>query len=126
MVEDTKTVYHGIKPFMTKRLTWGEDALKTKYWSTQNVTKGNVCAFKTKTLVLEGNEKPELSIFWLTEFNEKVICQVKLSASFKYSAVLDMVQTIALAVCRTAYSMATIVNENVDQMFTNVPFKFKL
>ena len=69
--------------------------------------------------------KTELFILWLTEFNEKVFSQAKLSASSKYSVLLKIVQNIALAVCRAAYSMATTVNEDVDQMFTNVPIKFK-
>ena len=114
MAEETKSVYHGMRPFTTKRLSWGEDALRRKCRLTPKVTTGNECSFETKLLVLEGNEKPELFILWLTEFNEKVFSQAKLSASSKYSALLEMVQNIALAVCRAAYSMATTVNEDVN------------
>ena len=57
---------------------------------------------------------------------QKVFSQAQLSASFKYSALLEMVQNIALAVCRSAYSMATTSNKDVDQVFTNIPIKFKL
>ena len=126
MAEETKSVYHGMRPFTTKRLSWGEDALRRKCRLTPKVTTGNECSFETKLLVLEGNEKPELFILWLTEFNEKVFSQAKLSASSKYSALLEMVQNIALTVCRAAYSMATTVNEDIDQMFTNVPIQVKL
>ena len=65
-------------------------------------------------------------MLWLTEFNEKVFSQAKLLANSKYSALLEMVQNIALAVCRAAYSMTTTVNEEVDQTFTYAPIKFKL
>ena len=126
MAEETKNVYHGVRLFTTKRLSWGEDALRRKCRLTPKVTTGNVCAFETQLLVLEENEKPERFILWLTEFNEKVFSQAKLSASSKYSTLLEMVQNIALTVCRSAYSMATSVNEDVDQMCTNVPIQFKL
>eukprot|EP00751_Fragilariopsis_kerguelensis_P010055 CAMPEP_0170790266 /NCGR_PEP_ID=MMETSP0733-20121128/20295_1 /TAXON_ID=186038 /ORGANISM="Fragilariopsis kerguelensis, Strain L26-C5" /LENGTH=74 /DNA_ID=CAMNT_0011137669 /DNA_START=125 /DNA_END=349 /DNA_ORIENTATION=- len=72
MADDPKTLYHGMKLFTNKRLTWGKDALRRKCRLTPKVTTSNVCSFKTKLLVLEGNEKPELFILWLTEFNEKV------------------------------------------------------
>ena len=91
MAEDTKSVYHGMKPFTTKRLSWKEDAFRRKYQLIPKVTTGNECSFETKLLVLEGNKKPELFILWLTEFNEKVFSQEKLSASSKYSALLEMV-----------------------------------
>ena len=126
MVEDTKSVYHGMKLYTTKRLSWSKDALRRKYRLTSKVTTGNECSFKTKLLVLERNEKPELFILWLTEFKENVFSQAKLSASSKYSALLEMVQNIVLAVCRAVYSMATTVNEDVNQTFTNVSIKFKL
>ena len=47
------------------------------------MTIGNKYSFETKLLVLEGNEKPELFILWLTEFNEKVFSQAQLSAGSK-------------------------------------------
>ena len=37
-----------------------------------------------------------------------------------------MVKNIALTVCCTAYSMSTTPNDDFDQMFTNVPIKFKV
>ena len=126
MADDPKTLYHGMKPFTNKRLTWGEDALRRKCRLTPKATTGNVCSFETKLLVLEGNEKPELFILWLTEFNEKVFSQVQLSASSKYTALLEMVQNNALTVCRSAYIMASTVNDDVNLMFTTVPIKFKL
>ena len=115
-----------MKPFTNKRLTWGEDALRRKCRLTPKVTTGNVCSFETKLLVLEGNEKPELFILWLTEFNEKVFSQVQLLASSKYTALLEMVQNNALTVCRSAFTMASTVSNDVDLMFTTVPIKFKL
>ena len=126
MAEDAKSVYHEMKPFTTKSLSWGKDALRRKCQLTRKVTTCNEYSFETKLLVLEGNEKPELFILWLIEFNEKVFSQVKLSVSSKYSALLEMVENIALAVYRAAYSMATTVNEDADQIFTNIPINFKL
>ena len=126
MAEDPKSLYHGMKPFTNKRLTWGEDAKRIKCRLTPKVTTGNVCSFETKLLVLEGNKKPELFILWLTEFNEKVFLQAQLSATSKYSMILEKVQNTALTLCRAAYSMATTVNVDVYLMFTNVPIKFKL
>ena len=51
---------------------------------------------------------------------------MQLSASSKYTALLEMVQNNALTVCRSAHTMASTVNEDVDLMFTTVPIKFKL
>ena len=127
IAKDPKTLYHGMKPFTNKRVTWGKDALRRKCCLTLKVTTCNVCSFETKLLVLEGNKKPELFILWLTEFIEEVFSQAQLLASSKYSTLLKMVQNTALTVCRAAYSsMATTMNDNVDLMFTNIPIKFKL
>ena len=103
MADDSKILYHGMKPFTNKMLTWGEDTLRRKCQLTPKVTTGNVCSFETKLLVLEENEKPELFILWLTEFNEKVFSQAQLSASFKYRTLLELVQNNYLTVCPTAY-----------------------
>ena len=92
---------------------------------TPKTTSGNECSFETKLLVLEGNKKPGLFILWLTEFNEKVFSQSQLSPGSKFNALLEMTKNIALTMCRAAYSMSTTVKEDVDQMFTNVPIKFK-
>ena len=126
MADDSKILYHGMKPFTSKRLSWGEDAFRRKCRLTPKPTSGDVCTFETQLLVLEGNEKPELFILWLTEFNEKVFSQMQLSASSKYNALLQMVQNNALTVCRSAYTMASTVNDDVNLMFTTVPIKFKL
>ena len=128
MANDSKNNdrYHGMRPFTKERLTWGEDALRRKCRVTPKTTSGNECSFKTKLLVLERNEKLELFILWLTMFNEKVISQFQLSAGSKYNTLLEMVKNIALTVCSAAYSMSATVNEDVNQMFTNVPIKFKL
>ena len=52
--------------------------------------------------------------------------QLQLSAGSKHNVLLETVKNIALTVYHAAYSMSITVNEDVNQMFTNVLIKFKL
>ena len=114
--------------FTKERLTLGEDAVRRKCRLTPKTTSGNECSFETKLLVLERNEKPELFILWLTKFNEKVCLYLQLSTGSKHNGLLEMEKNIALTLCRAAYSrtMSTTQNDDIDQMFTNVPIKLKV
>ena len=125
-VDSSKNKYHGMCLFAKERLTWGEDALRRKCQLTPKTTSGNECSFETKLLVPEGIEKPELFIHWLTEFNENMFSQLKLSVGSKYNVLMEMVQNIALSVCHAAYSISTTVNEDVNLTFTNVYIEIKL
>ena len=39
---------------------------------------------------------------------------------------LELIKNIALIVTHAAYIITSTVNDNLDQIFTNVPIKFKL
>lgn len=66
--------YHRTKPFTKERLTMGEGTLQRKYQLRPKLANENEYLFETRLLVLEGSERPELFILWLTKFNKKFCC----------------------------------------------------
>ena len=60
------------------------------------------------------------------EYNEKVYSKDNLSRQSKYYTLLELVKNNAKTLTRKAFNMASTPNDEVTQMFTNVPMIYKL
>ena len=123
--QKTTDKYHGMKPFTEERLEWDEKAFRKKCRLTPKSTLGNDPSFIIELFVLEGNKKPEKCILWLKEYNKKVYSKDDLSGQSKSNTLLELVKNYAKVLTRKAFSMASTPNNDIDQMFKNVPIKLQ-